>query len=71
LTARRRGRVRTFDERRGLGEIEADDGETFPFHCTAIADGTRRITAGKPVEFEVVAGIPGRWEAAAIEGRPG
>jgi cold shock CspA family protein len=69
LTARPRGRVRTFDERRGLGEIESDDGATIPFHCTAIANGTRRIAPGTAVEFDVVAGLPGRWEAAAIEKR--
>jgi cold shock protein len=67
LRGHRRGKVRTFDERRGLGEIESDDGTAFPFHCTAIADGTRRITPGTPVEFDVVAGLPGRWEAAVIE----
>jgi cold shock CspA family protein len=67
LIGRRRGTVRTFDERRGLGEIESDDGKTFSFHCTAIVNGTRRITPGTPVEFDVVAGLPGRWEAARIE----
>jgi cold shock CspA family protein len=65
----RRGTVRTFDERRGRGEIEGDDGETYEFHSTAIADGTRRIAPGTPVEFDMVAGLPGRWEAAAIERR--
>jgi cold shock CspA family protein len=63
----RHGTVRTFDERRGRGEIEADDGARYEFHCAAIADGTRRIAPGTPVEFDVVAGLPGRWEAAAIE----
>jgi len=67
LIGRRSGTVRTFDERRGLGEIESDDGKTFSFHCTAIANGTRRITPGTQVEFDVVAGLPGRWEAARIE----
>ena len=71
MTERRQGTVRSFDERRGLGEIAADDGKTFPFHCTAIADGTRRVAPGTAVEFDVVAGLPGRWEAAAIEVRPG
>ena len=71
MTERRQGKVHSFDERRGLGEIEADDRTTFPFHCTAIADGTRRIAPGTPVEFDVVAGLPGRWEAAAIEVRSG
>ena len=70
-TARRRGTVRSFDERRGLGEIDGDDRTTFWFHCTAIADGTRRIAPGTAVEFDVVAGLPGRWEAAAIEARTG
>jgi len=66
---RRRGRVRTFDERRGLGEIETDDGATFSFHAAAITDGTRRIAPATPVEFDVVAGLPGRWEAAEVEAR--
>ena len=69
MIGRRRGTVRTFDERRGLGEIESDDGTTFPFHSTAIANGSRRIAEGAQVEFDVVAGLPGRWEAAAIEKR--
>jgi len=66
---RRRGTVRSFDERRGRGEIEANDGTTFPFHSTAIADGTRRIAPGTPVEFDVVAALPGTWEAAEVEPR--
>jgi cold shock CspA family protein len=69
LTARRHGTVRSFDERRGRGEIEADDGAMFGFHSTSIADGTRRILPGASVEFEIVAGLPGRWEAAEIEAR--
>jgi cold shock CspA family protein len=70
LTGRRHGTVRTFDERRGVGEIEADDdGGAFPFHATAIGGGTRQIATGTPVEFDVVVGLPGRWEAAAIEKR--
>ena len=63
----RNGRVSTFDEHRGLGEIAADDGVVFPFHCTAIADGTRSIEVGVEVQFEVVPGRLGRWEAARVE----
>jgi cold shock CspA family protein len=69
LIARQRGSVRSFDERRGRGEIAAEDGASFGFHSTAIADGSRRITPGTPVEFDVVAGPLGGWEAAAIEKR--
>jgi cold shock CspA family protein len=60
------GRVVAFDEPRGLGEVEAAGGERYPFHCTAIADGTRRIDAGAAVRFEVVAGPLGIPEASAI-----
>jgi CspA family cold shock protein len=61
-----RGTVTEFDDARGLGTVTADDGATYPFHCTAIADGTRTIDAGAAVEFDVVAGRQGRWEATAL-----
>ena len=60
------GTVIEFDEPRGLGVIEGDDGERYPFHCTRIADGTRTIPTGARVEFSVMAGPAGRWEADAI-----
>jgi cold shock CspA family protein len=60
------GRVSTFDERRGLGEVQGDDGEYYPFHCTRIADGSRSIPRGVAVTFEVAPGGLGRWEAVAI-----
>jgi cold shock CspA family protein len=69
LIAHRRGRVRSFDERRGMGWITSEDGNVLAFHSTAIANGSRRIAEGAQVEFDVVAGVPGRWEAAAIEKR--
>jgi cold shock CspA family protein len=62
------GVVAEFDEPRGLGTVRADDGTELPFHCTAIADGTRTIPVGRRVAYEVVAGRLGRWEAAAITG---
>jgi cold shock CspA family protein len=61
-----RGRVTAFDERRGVGEITTEDGKTFAFHSTAIADGTRKIAHAAPVEFDVEARLRGRWEAARI-----
>jgi cold shock CspA family protein len=63
------GRVVGFDEYRGLGEVETDDGRRLSFHCTAIADGTRAIPVDIPVEFEVVAGPLGRYEAASVRPR--
>jgi cold shock CspA family protein len=60
------GTVTAFDGTRGLGEVTADDGAVYPFHATAVADGSRQIAPGSVVEFEVVAGHLGRWEAAAV-----
>jgi cold shock CspA family protein len=63
------GRVTAFSNKRGVGEITAADGTVYSFHCTRIADGSRFIDAGTDVEFEVVPGHKGRWEAAAIAPR--
>ena len=60
------GRVASFDHEVGLGRVEADGGRTYPFHCVAIADGSRQIAPGTRVRFRVAAGLPGRWEAAEI-----
>ena len=63
-----RGTVARFDAARGLGEITGDDGATYPFHSTVIADGSRSIEVGAVVVFEVIPGHLGRWEAAAVSG---
>ena len=60
------GRVIAFDEQGGLGTLESTDGIKYEFHCTQIADGTRTIKIGAEVEFEVVPGLLGHWEAAHI-----
>ena len=62
------GVVTAFDEHRCLGTVTAGD-EDYPFHCTAIADGSRTIEVGIEVRFEVVAGLMGRWEARRVEPR--
>jgi cold shock CspA family protein len=62
------GVVLEFDEPRGLGTIEAD-GTRYPFHCTALLDGTRTIEVGTEVSFEVRPAGMGRWEATAIARR--
>ena len=61
------GSVVDFDEPAGYGHVAADDGsgEWF-FHCTAIADGTRKIATGTSVRFEVVPGHLGRYEAVNL-----
>ncbi len=63
------GTVTAFDADGGWGEITGDDGVVRPFHCTAIADGTRAIAVGATVRFDLGAGRMGRWEACAITPR--
>jgi cold shock CspA family protein len=60
------GAVAEFDEHKGYGTVQGDDGRALFFHCTAIADGTRRIDVGARVAYVVVAGHRGRWEAASL-----
>ncbi|MGI9624732.1 MAG: cold-shock protein [Acidimicrobiales bacterium] len=68
-----RGRVSEFGSD-GWGTVAADAGSSYTFHCTAIADGSRKIEVGEIVEFEVRPGLQGRWEAAdltTVSGLPG
>lgn len=61
-----RGLVTRFDADKGVGQITADDGARYSFHCTAILDGSRVIKVGTTVEFEVRPGLLGAWEATSI-----
>jgi cold shock CspA family protein len=63
-----RGRVIAFDDHVGRGQVEAG-GLQYPFHCTAIADGSRTVREGAAVEFELVIGPLGALEAEAIRPR--
>lgn len=60
--------VREFDEDAGLGVVEVDGVGSVPFHCTAIADGTRTISVGVAVVCRIVPGHLGRPEAASLTG---
>ena len=59
------GIVTAFDAHRGLGEITDGSGTVWPFHCVSIADGTRDIAVGTPVEFGIEFRVK-RDEAVAI-----
>jgi cold shock CspA family protein len=63
----RRGSVVGFDVERGTGELsDSLDGARYPFHCTAIADGTRQIDVGAGVAFVLARGQLGRVEAVEV-----
>jgi len=61
-----RGVIASFDDPRGIGVVRRDDGPEYPFHCTAIVDGTRTIAVGADISFSVAPGRMGRWEAISI-----
>ncbi len=65
------GTVVEFDEHRGYGTVRAADGQELFFHCTAIADRSRRIEVGTAVVFTVVPGHRGRWEGTDLTPLPG
>jgi cold shock CspA family protein len=60
------GVVTEFDEARGLGVVFGDDRTRYPFHCAALADGTRFVELGTRVVFSVAPGHGGRYEARAV-----
>jgi len=63
LVAAHDGAVVEFAADAGLGVVEDSAGRRYPFHCTAIADGTRSIEVGAAVRFSVAPGHGGRLEA--------
>jgi cold shock CspA family protein len=63
LASAHAGSVVEFDVDSGLGVVADTAGCHYPFHCTAIADGTRAIGIGQAVRFTVAPGHGGRLEA--------
>lgn len=59
------GSVVAFDADAGLGTVRSHDGAEFLFHCVEIADGTRTIDVGAPIEFTRLAKL-GMYEAGCL-----
>ena len=54
------GSVKWFDEKKGYGFIERDDGDDVFVHFSAIQeDGFKNLEDGQEVEFEIVEGDRG------------
>ncbi|MGQ9629672.1 MAG: cold shock domain-containing protein [bacterium] len=63
-----RGRVKWFNDSKGYGFIEREDGEDVFVHYTAIkGEGFRSLTEGQEVEFEIVEGSKGPQAANVVK----
>ena len=60
MADRERGTVKWFNDAKGFGFIERENGEDVFVHHSAIqAEGFRTLSDGQQVEFEVVQGQKG------------
>jgi CspA family cold shock protein len=63
-----KGKVKWFNENKGYGFIERDDGPDVFVHFTAIqGEGFKTLAEGEVVEFEVVEGEKGPQAANVMK----
>ena len=54
------GKVKWFNDQKGFGFIESDDGQdVFVHHTNITMDGHRTLAEGDPVEFDMAQGPKG------------
>ena len=59
------GKVKWFNDSKGYGFIERENGDDVFVHFSAIqADGFRTLVEGQPVEFDLEDGVPGKGPRA-------
>jgi CspA family cold shock protein len=62
------GKVKWFNDAKGYGFIEREDGEDVFVHFTAIqSDGFKTLAEGQAVEFEVLNGQKGPQAANVLK----
>lgn len=56
-----KGKVKWFDEKKGYGFIESEDGvDVFVHYSSIVGDGFRTLNEGDEVEFEINDGPKGQ-----------
>lgn len=63
-----KGKVKWFNEKKGYGFIEREDGGDVFVHFSAIkGEGFKTLTEGQTVEFEIIQGEKGPQAANVIK----
>jgi len=63
-----RGKVKWFNEKKGYGFIEREDGGDVFVHFSAIkGDGFKTLSEGQAVEFEIIQGDKGPQAANVVK----
>lgn len=56
-----KGKVKWFDEKKGFGFIEGENGtDTFVHYSAVVGEGFKTLKEGQEVQFEVVDGQKGK-----------
>ncbi len=65
---REKGKVKWFNDAKGYGFVEREQGDDVFVHFTAISgDGFKSLAAGEEIEFEVVQGAKGLQAANVLK----